>query len=167
MQIGTDRDWQVAIAGQYSHTAAIKDDGTLWAWGNNDHGQLGDGTIVEKHAPVQIGTDTNWQSVVTESYSTVALKTDGTLWSWGNNWPNEDKKNPEKFTSDTNWQFVTAGYSHVVAGKSNNSLWSWGDNENGGLGLGKTWQETPLLTVFPSSFSWDLFLPAIVSRRHE
>jgi alpha-tubulin suppressor-like RCC1 family protein len=54
VQVGSDNNW-VAIAAGGNHTAALKKDGTLWAWGTNTYGQLGDGTLEDRHAPVQIG----------------------------------------------------------------------------------------------------------------
>jgi alpha-tubulin suppressor-like RCC1 family protein len=64
-----------------AHTIALMTDGTLWAWGDNLSGQLGDGTIEDKYTPVQIGTDSDWESVSAGSIHTTALKTDGTLWA--------------------------------------------------------------------------------------
>ena len=68
-----------------AHTVAVKTDGTLWAWGYNGAGQLGDGTTTDRSSPVQVGTDTNWASVAAGDLHTVAVKTDGTLWAWGDN----------------------------------------------------------------------------------
>ncbi|HLG29265.1 MAG TPA: hypothetical protein VI387_03565, partial [Candidatus Brocadiales bacterium] len=66
---------------------ALKSDGTLWAWGYNYYGQLGDGTNTSKNAPVKIGTDNTWGSIVgVGAYHTIALKSDGTLWAWGDNY---------------------------------------------------------------------------------
>jgi len=64
---------------------AIKTDRSLWAWGDNTHGQLGDGTALLKIAPVLTGEDNNWRSASAGSTHTVAVRTDGTLWTWGNN----------------------------------------------------------------------------------
>ena len=63
----------------------IKTNGTLWAWGRNEVGQLGDGTTTNRFVPVQIGTATNWESVSSGWYHTLALRTDGSLWVWGGN----------------------------------------------------------------------------------
>jgi alpha-tubulin suppressor-like RCC1 family protein len=82
--MGTATNWASVTAG-YGHTVAIKTDGTLWAWGYNGDGELGDGTTVDKNIPVQIGTATNWKSVAAGLVHTVAIKTDGTLWAWGFN----------------------------------------------------------------------------------
>jgi len=83
-RVGTDTDWIYVSAG-YSHTVAIKTDGSLWAWGRNNLGQLGDGTTINRNRPTRIGTNTNWASVSSSLEHTVAIKTDGSLWAWGRN----------------------------------------------------------------------------------
>jgi hypothetical protein len=67
------------------HTLVIKKDGTLWGWGHNSYGQLGDGTTKHRSSPVQVGRDSDWASVYGGESHTVALKTDGTLHTWGSN----------------------------------------------------------------------------------
>jgi hypothetical protein len=77
-------------------TFAIKQDGTLWGWGYNDNGQLGDGTVTSRNEPVQIGTDTNWSSAsLAGGYDdTLAVKQDGTLWAWGSNFSGQLGSDP-------------------------------------------------------------------------
>jgi len=80
-------NWKSVAAGS-GHTAAIKTDGTLWTWGYNSNGQLGDGSsIVHRSSPIQtVAGGTNWKQLSTgSSNSTTAIKTDGTLWTWGGN----------------------------------------------------------------------------------
>ena len=87
---GTANDW-VSVSAGGSHTVAIKEDGTLWAWGNNEWGQLGDDSTVQKTSPVQVGTDDDWASVSAGAYHTVGIRGDvegdtlgdSTLWHWG------------------------------------------------------------------------------------
>lgn len=85
-RIDSDSDW-AAIGAGYSHALAIKKDGSLWAWGNNEHGQLGLGEAdqVPHPAPARVGTGTDWVAVDGGGAHTVALKTDGSVWSWGSN----------------------------------------------------------------------------------
>ena len=68
-----------------SHTVAVKYDGTLWAWGSNAYGQVGDGTTTERTSPVQIGSDTNWSKIAAGGRHNMAIKTTGTLYAWGQN----------------------------------------------------------------------------------
>lgn len=86
-QIGTDTNWQLVAAG-LGHNLAVKTDGTLWSWGLNNCGQIGNGTIdttVQNYvlSPYQIGTNTDWSKVAVGSHNSFALKADNMLWSWG------------------------------------------------------------------------------------
>ena len=74
------------IGGGNNWMTAIKTDGTLWSWGQNTYGQLGDNSVVHKSSPVQVGSDTTWNTIRKGyGYINAAIKTDGTLWTWGNN----------------------------------------------------------------------------------
>ncbi|MFA5794636.1 MAG: hypothetical protein WC980_06170 [Candidatus Brocadiia bacterium] len=126
-----------------AHSFAIKTDGTLWAWGDNRSGQLGDGTTISKNIPTQIGTNTNWQTIALGFNYTIAIKTDGTLWSWGGNYYGQlgdgtttDKNIPTQIGIDTNWQTVAAGFGYTIALKTDGTLWSWGRNDFSQLGDG-------------------------------
>ena len=74
--------------GEY-HSLSLKSDGTLWSWGRNSEGQLGDGTVTQRNSPLQIGAGNNWTSVSAGAYHTMALKSDGSLWAWGSNSANQ------------------------------------------------------------------------------
>jgi len=73
------------VASSYSHSLALNSDGTLWAWGNNPYGQLGDGTTTDRLTPVPVPGLTDVVSVVAGSTCSLALKSDDTLWAWGDN----------------------------------------------------------------------------------
>lgn len=134
--------WQNIQAG-YNHTLAIKNDGTLWAWGNNSNGKLGDGTVFDKNIPTQIGVANNWQSIATGGNHSLAIKSDGTLWAWGNNnlgqlgdGTSNNMALPTQIGLGTNWQKVSAGADHSIAIKTDGTLWAWGNNSWGQLGDG-------------------------------
>ncbi|MDR6966721.1 alpha-tubulin suppressor-like RCC1 family protein/ligand-binding sensor domain-containing protein [Flavobacterium arsenatis] len=131
------------IAGGRNFTLAIKSDGTLWAWGNNSYGQLGDGTTVNKLVPTQISTSTDWESVSAGFGHSVAIKNNGTLWTWGFNLQgqlgdgtNTNKTVPTQIGTATNWEIVEARGQHNIAKKSNGTLWAWGSNSFSQLGDG-------------------------------
>jgi len=134
----------VVSAGMY-HTAGIKADGSLWIWGGNLVGQLGDGTTENITSPVRIGSDTNWVSVSAGYAHTVGIKADGSLWAWGFNSGGQlgdgtitDRLSPVRIGTDTNWASVSTRNVHTAGIKTDGSLWAWGGNSHGQLGLGDT-----------------------------
>ena len=141
--------WKDFQIGRF-HTLAVRSDGTLWAWGLNNYGQIGDGTNTNRLVPTQIGTDTNWSSVMTAEYASFAIKTNGELWAWGINanytlglGNNIDRKIPNKVGTDTNWKKLSGGYSHVIALKTDGTLWGWGLNSSGQVGTGNSFVTVP------------------------
>lgn len=144
--IGANAQWRLVSAGaNATHSVAVKADGTLWAWGGNSSGQLGDGTFLRKTSPVQIGTDTDWRLAGAGENHTVALKNNGTLWAWGwngNGWLGDgttsQRKRPLQIGTDTDWRSVAAGAGYVILLKTDGSLWAWGVNGHGQLGDGTT-----------------------------
>lgn len=131
------------ISASNNFTTAIKTNGTLWAWGRNLSGQLGDGTLTDRSTPVQIGTATNWQKIASGDLHSLAIKTDGTLWAWGNNQYGQLGNNttvsstfPIQIGTATNWKNVSAGGLFSLALKTDDTLWAWGDNFYKQLGLG-------------------------------
>jgi len=125
-----------AAAGE-NYNLVVKSDGTLWAWGANSYGQLGDGTNTEKTSPIQIGSDTDWKRVTAYTNHSLAIKTDGTLWTWGQGLSSSSNQ-PVRVGVDTNWQTVSVGEYHTVALKTDGTLWTWGSNWYGELGDGST-----------------------------
>jgi alpha-tubulin suppressor-like RCC1 family protein len=67
------------------HVVALKSDGTVWAWGKDNFGMVGDGTTTARKVPVQVSGLSNVVAVTTGHYHSMALKADGTVWAWGQN----------------------------------------------------------------------------------
>ena len=157
VQVGSDTTWvvvKVDPTAANTGNLAVKTDGTLWAWGDNTHGSLGQNSIVNRSSPVQVGSDTTWKSGDYElsigQQSAVAIKTDGTMWSWGYNnggslghnehpsgpwWArtHKSKSSPVQLPGTT-WSKVTAQQSGMIATKTDGTLWVWGNNQYGNLG---------------------------------
>jgi alpha-tubulin suppressor-like RCC1 family protein len=134
-------NWKQVSVGEF-HCSAVKTDGTLWLWGANYAGELGDGTIDNKSSPVQtIAGGNNWKQVAV-GWLTAAIKTDGTLWLWGGNsygglgdGTNISRSSPvQTIAGGTNWKQVSVGTFSSSAIKTDGTLWSWGDNYAGQLG---------------------------------
>lgn len=142
VQIGTDADW-LAVSDGDTHAMALKTDGTLWCWGDNNYGAVGDGTAIWRWEPVQIGSDNDWQSISAGSDLSIALKTDGTMWTWGgNNYgqlgdnSNITKYSPTQIGTFATWVIVQTGGANCGAIKSDGTLWVWGGNRFGQVGDG-------------------------------
>lgn len=146
-QVGALTNWTV-IKSHYGYgagpTAAIKTDGTMWAWGSNYAGQLGLGDTANRSSPVQVGALTTWYSCAISNRAILAVKTDGTLWSWGQNYfgnlglgNSTYYSSPKQIGALTDWINI-GGSINPVSVKANGTLWTWGRNHYGQLGLGDT-----------------------------
>ena len=136
--VGIDRDW-MAVASGTEHVLALKTNGSLWAWGRNDCGQLGDGTLENRGQPTRIGSDADWLAIAAGGGFTgghsVALKKDGSLWIWGNYCPKATltiimgaalATQPTRVGSDHDWKQIAAGDGLTLAVKKNGTLWALG-----------------------------------------
>ena len=140
----------IAITASTSRSAmATKTDGSLWMWGNNGNGQLGQNNLTDYPSPVQI-TGTQWKVAFSESNegpaSAFAFKTDGTMWSWGNSsygtlGQNSDVSYSSPIQIPGTWETENGRFYFsrgVYAIKEDNSLWAWGYNGQGSLGQNDT-----------------------------
>jgi alpha-tubulin suppressor-like RCC1 family protein len=153
-KVNADTDW-VAIAAGRKHSLALKANGSLWAWGANDHYQLGVITTPTipsfESSPTQLGLGNNgivYMAVACGYYHTLALMTDGSLIAWGDNTYGQlgvGNTVPGMFLqrvgTDNNWVAVAAGQYHSLALKADGSLYAWGRNNGGQLGQGNTTQQ--------------------------
>lgn len=156
VQIGTADNWLQVTAGGFEGSAlslGIRQDGSMWAWGLNTGGRLGDGTTIHRFTPWQIGGFTvGWSQLSAGGNHALAVKTDNTLWSWGSSdqygqlgSTRSGPISPVQVGSLTDWVQVSAGSLHSTAVKTDGTLWTWGSNEFGQLGDGtRTHRSSPV-----------------------
>ncbi len=162
----------VAISAGFAHSLALKSDGTLWAWGENSNGQLGDGTTIDKSTSVQVSGLTEVVEVSAGGgYSRItnhslALKSDGTLWAWGANCYGQlgivgatDYLAPVQVSSLAEVAGISAGGWHSLALKSDGTARAWGRGNSGQLGNG-TWDYSKFSPVTVSALTNTLAVSA-------
>jgi alpha-tubulin suppressor-like RCC1 family protein/regulation of enolase protein 1 (concanavalin A-like superfamily) len=136
----------IALAVGKSHSLALKSDGTVWAWGSNTNGQLGDGTQSNNRSlPVQVWGLNGVVAVAAGEKYSLALKSDGTVWAWGlathgrlGTGNTTQRLTPVKVNGLSSIVSIAAGQGHSLALKSDGTVWTVGFNNFGALGLGDT-----------------------------
>ncbi len=151
----------VGVMGGEVHNVALRSDGTVWSWGWNAFGQLGDGTTNDAHTPVQTGLGsvpplTSVTQLGGRPYFTLAVKSDGTIWAWGMNrygqmgngtvnpTPGPQVSAPVLVNDSSpggainHPRQVTCGYQFGAALTTNGTVWTWGSGSHGELGNGTT-----------------------------
>jgi len=166
-QVGTDTDWNYnndtnnwgGAAGNMVCT--VKTDGSLWGWGNNNAGELGQNSRIKQSSPVQIPG--SWKSVGNGGITGGGIKTDGTLWTWGNGGmgqlANGSTGNPNRRSSPvqvgtaTDWSYMAnCQDSNMGAFKTDGTLYTWGRNSEGELGQNNS-SYRPDATQVPGVYS--------------
>lgn len=144
------------IPGWSGHSLALKADGTVWAWGYNKNGQLGDGTSTHKLTPVEVQGLTGVVAIAADGDNSYALKADGTVWAWGDNSygqlgnPSAKRRSTVPVqTSISEVASIAAGGTHAVAVKRDGTAWAWGNNNTGQLGNGEVGPGAPKTSTTP------------------
>lgn len=140
----------IAVTGGQAgyHTLALKEDGTVWAWGKNTEGQLGDGTLINSNVPVQVSGLTDVVAISGGEFHSLAVKSDGTAWAWGRN------SNGQLGDSTTTLSNVPVQVKNITTAidikggrywsmvlLSDSTVWAWGQNGDGQLGNGNNTQQ--------------------------
>lgn len=146
VQVGSESNWFKIFGSedqQGESFYAIKTNGTLWAWGNNQVGQLGNGLTGPKSTPIQIGALNDWKHCYVGNNFVFAEKQNGTFWSWGYggdgalaNGNGLSRSSPALFGGT--WKKLKASTGSVIAIKTDGTLWAWGYNAHGQAGDGTT-----------------------------
>lgn len=126
-----------------AHSVALEGGGTMWGWGDNTYGQLGDGTTTSSTIPVTVTALSRVTSISAGGYHTLALDQDGRVWGWGNNAFGQvgdgtlvNSPVPVPVLGLSGVRAISAGFSHSLALAGDGTVWAWGDNAAGQLGDG-------------------------------
>ncbi|HZI07241.1 MAG TPA: RCC1 repeat-containing protein, partial [Archangium sp.] len=133
----------VAVETGQGHSLALREDGTVWAWGDNSLGQVGQPAGYEPiSTPVQVPDLTDVVAIAADGLYTLALRADGTVWGWGANFRRqlgrpsnyEPNATPAQVPELTGAVAISAGLAHVLALREDGTVWAWGDNSSGQRG---------------------------------
>jgi alpha-tubulin suppressor-like RCC1 family protein len=155
LPMGVSNLWREVSVSDYGGVA-IKNDGTLWAWGQNTYGQVGDGTTSDRTTPVQISSATSWSQVIHRGVISIALKTNGTVYEWGQTYDEVGtpipRLTPTLLTTLSSVVQIAGNVNHTLALLSNGMVKAWGYNGFGELGDGtKVSRLNPALVLGLSS----------------
>jgi alpha-tubulin suppressor-like RCC1 family protein len=141
--VGGFTDWCQVSAGCF-HSLGLRTNGTVWAWGENLCGQLGQNSTISRSSPVSVvGGFTNWCQVSAGDIHSVGVRTNGTAWAWGQGTCGRigDNATLTRFSpvsvvgGFTDWCQVSAGYRHSLGVRTNGTAWGWGNNQDTYLGV--------------------------------
>lgn len=165
VQVGSVTTWTSLSLGT-DHACAVRTDGTLWCWGSNISGQLGNGVHVEDGlptpTPTQVGSGTAWTSVSAGEYHACGVQTGGTAWCWGSNVNGElgraanavANTTPTQVSGTAGWSQISAGGDQTCAVKAVGTAWCWGRNEYGQLGKAANLTANPTPAQVGSATTW-------------
>lgn len=134
----------LTISAGGEHSCAVKQDGTLWCWGRNTWGEVGNATRgPEPTVPTQVGKATNWSSVAAGGATSCGIRTNGQLWCWGLNnkgqvgdGTRQVRTTPKRVGTEKDWRQVSLGWFTGCGVREDGSGWCWGGNAAGQLGSG-------------------------------
>jgi len=160
-QVGFVYDNWAQVSTGVSHTLAVQSNGSLWGWGRNNSGQLGQSNTTDRLSPVQVGTSNIWKRVECGGNFTLGQQSDGTLWAWGVNGQGQlgtfnitQTSSPVIVGAVTKrWKLISVtGYQHSVNILTDGTLWSWGLNQSGQLGTINTTDRSSPIQIGTGSF---------------
>jgi alpha-tubulin suppressor-like RCC1 family protein len=160
--VGGFTDW-CQVSGGILHSIGLRQNGTVWAWGSNGSGRLGDATTTSRTSPVSVvGGFTDWCQVSAGDNHSLGVRENGTAWAWGLNTSGRlgdatttSRTSPVSVIGGfTDWCQVSAGGSHSLAVRTNGTAWAWGANLYGRLGDGTTTDTSSPVSVVGGFTDW-------------
>jgi hypothetical protein len=160
--VGGFTDWTGVSAGG-SHSLGTRADGTVWAWGGNLNGRLGDGTTTARVSPVSVvGGFSDWTRVSAGDSHSLGTRANGSAWAWGYNGNGRlgdntvtSRLSPVSVVGGfVDWTGVSAGLSHSLGTRENGSAWAWGFNGSGRLGDGTITSRLSPVSVVGGFSDW-------------
>jgi alpha-tubulin suppressor-like RCC1 family protein len=160
--IGGFTDW-IQISSLSTHSMGLRSNGTAWAWGYNNSGQLGDNSTTSRLSPVPIvGGFTDWVQISSAGRNSIGLRSNGTAWAWGSNSNGQlgdntttGKSSPVSVIGGfSDWSQLSTGGYHNVGIRTNGTAWSWGANGRGRLGDGTTADKSSPVSVVGGFTDW-------------
>jgi alpha-tubulin suppressor-like RCC1 family protein len=155
-------DWCQVSTGR-QHSIGVRTNGTIWGWGYNTCGRVGDNTVTNRASPVQVcGGFTDWCQVSAGLCHSMGVRLDGTVWAWGangygqlGNGTTTPSSSPVSVVGGfTDWCQVSAGSRQNLGLRTNGTIWAWGQNSNGQLGDGTTSSKCSPIQVVGGFTNW-------------
>jgi len=162
--VGGFSDWLTVAAG-LQQSAAVRSNGSAWAWGRNGSGELGDNTTTLKSSPVSVvGGFSDWCKISASNAFNIAGRNNGSLWGWGTNdagqlgngvtTPFATPSPAAVVGGFTDWCQASAGSAHSMAVRTNGTAWAWGTNYCGALGDNTTINKSSPVGVVSGFTDW-------------
>lgn len=160
-RVSSDEPWRIVTTGN-NHACGIQENGTLWCWGDNNYGKLGNGTSYMSALPVRVGEASDWVAVSAGADHTCGVRGTGTLYCWGSNGEGrlgdgttEQRMTPVRAGSVDDWVGVATGNYHTCGLHADGMLSCWGNNGNGQLGIGSMESSFVMPVPVPGGRTWD------------
>ncbi|MFN0247567.1 MAG: RCC1 domain-containing protein [Kofleriaceae bacterium] len=135
-----DQGAWTSVASGFNHSCGLRSDSSLWCWGNNQHGQLDDMTVMDRNRPFRLPTFSDWTGMASGDFHMCGFRAGDQLWCWGHtNELGPEIPAPRQMGIGRQWVRYSSGYHFGCAISTSGERWCWGRNDGGQLGDGNAW----------------------------